>query len=202
LTDSHITQLHLEKGKLHKQSYLRLKHIYEVEIGNLHTFKWRNYPAWKLRLSKESYKLLMKELDLTEEEYNETDMVPRTARLRLEALARAEAPPPPPPRVIRQQPPQYHIPTENRYSPPGSYPTHTNIYSNYGTPVYAEVPRVSRPSNNVPVRPPVWSEPRYNTWAQRVAPPVPEPEESSAGFSILVVCAFVATACWVLWKWW
>jgi hypothetical protein len=85
-----IPQLYLEKRKLHKQSYARLQHIYAVNIGSLHTYKWRNSPPSKYRLNKKSYSTLMTRLGIEEEEYVETSRVSRVMRLRLaEALARS-----------------------------------------------------------------------------------------------------------------
>ncbi|EPE35912.1 hypothetical protein GLAREA_05250 [Glarea lozoyensis ATCC 20868] len=84
-----IPQLHLEKGKLRKQSYLRLQHVYEVKVTCLRTYNWRYSQGPKLRLREESYEALMGRLGADAEEWVETDMVASVMRLKVrEAEAR------------------------------------------------------------------------------------------------------------------
>ncbi|KAF7855389.1 hypothetical protein EAF04_010132 [Stromatinia cepivora] len=79
--------LRLQKGALKKQSYINLAHIFKVPAGSLSTFGFRNHRAYKIRLSATSYNILMAEMGLRNEPYEETASLYKTARARLEALA-------------------------------------------------------------------------------------------------------------------
>lgn len=79
--------LRLQKGTLKKQSYVSLAHIFKVPAGSFSTFGSRSHRAYKLRLSATSYNILMAEMGLRNEPYEETASLYKTARARLEAFA-------------------------------------------------------------------------------------------------------------------
>lgn len=79
--------LRLQKGSLKNQSYINCAHIFKVPASSLSTFGFRSYRAYKLRLSATSYNVLMAELGLRNEPYEETASLYKTARARLDALA-------------------------------------------------------------------------------------------------------------------
>ncbi|ESZ92047.1 hypothetical protein SBOR_7577 [Sclerotinia borealis F-4128] len=79
--------LRLQKGALNKQSYISLAHIFKVPASSLSIFGFRSQRAYKLRLSATSYNILMAEIGLRNEPYEETAYLYKTARARLEALA-------------------------------------------------------------------------------------------------------------------
>ncbi|KAG9229063.1 hypothetical protein BJ875DRAFT_547272 [Amylocarpus encephaloides] len=151
--DSHMKQLRLEKGKLRKQSYVRLKHVFRVDIGKLHTYKWRKSPAYKWRLSKESFDDLVHELDLPKPIYIETDVVVRTSKTRMQALARTQTPRTQTPRT---PPPANSDPTisgervlytsrRERYDPPNQQYDHSSFFNATSTPASQEHDRYSIP---------------------------------------------------------
>ena len=84
---AHIPQLHLEEGSLHKQSYVKLKHIYQVDASKLHKFSWRRSRAYELRLEKQSYVTLMHCFKFEVGRWQDTDTISQTAEGRFDALA-------------------------------------------------------------------------------------------------------------------
>jgi hypothetical protein len=81
-------QLTLEKdGKLHKQSFVRLKHVYGIEVSKLRVYRWK-CKAHDFRLDESSYGDLMETLGLVKEEWEDTDSALETATRRLHLLAR------------------------------------------------------------------------------------------------------------------
>jgi hypothetical protein len=80
--------LRIQKGSLKKQSYVDLSHIFKIPASHLHTYAFRSPRAYKLRLSATSYSVLMAEIGLRNEPYEDTASLYKTARTRLEALAR------------------------------------------------------------------------------------------------------------------
>ncbi|CAG8976345.1 hypothetical protein HYALB_00006117 [Hymenoscyphus albidus] len=126
--EGHFTQLHLESGDLHKQSYVGTSHIYPVRRTSLQSFGRRgNVRAYKTRLTEGDYRLLMAQFELGAEEYESTDMVPQTAARRLRLLANPLAQPeetfhiaifPPLPRIepARREPPPAISPAERAIS--------------------------------------------------------------------------------------
>ena len=83
----HLKHLVLEKRNLRKQSYIRLDHTYEVAVDMLTQYYKHEFRAYKLRLSEESYSLLMKDFGLVPEFYEETNTLFETEARRLAALA-------------------------------------------------------------------------------------------------------------------
>ncbi|KAE9377631.1 hypothetical protein N431DRAFT_500434 [Stipitochalara longipes BDJ] len=81
-----IKHLVLEKGKLRKQSYVRLDHTYEVSVSRLTQYHKGRCRAYKMRLSEESYFKLTEELGLIPGIYEETDTLFETEARRLAAL--------------------------------------------------------------------------------------------------------------------
>jgi len=77
----------LEKGELRKQSYVRLNHTYEVPVDMLTQFQKGRCRAYKLRLSPESYNMLIGEFGLMPQTYEETNTLFETEARRLAALA-------------------------------------------------------------------------------------------------------------------
>src|SRR5664279_5071481 len=89
--ESHLPQLRLENGKMHKQSYIRLKHSYPIHHSHLRSYKpWQKLPAHKLRIDKESYGILVQKFRRKKEEFVETREIKQTALRRLQLLAAAE----------------------------------------------------------------------------------------------------------------
>jgi hypothetical protein len=86
--------LRIQKGVLKKQSYVDLSHIFKIPASHLHTYAFRSPRAYKLRLSATSYSVLMAEIGLRNEPYEDTASLYKTARTRLEALARTNREPP------------------------------------------------------------------------------------------------------------
>jgi len=90
---NHTKQLHLENKKsMHKQSYVRLKHVYRVEVSTLRTFVKKRPSekvcrAYKIRLDEESYGVLMQGLGLEKETWEDTRTLYETSPRRLRALA-------------------------------------------------------------------------------------------------------------------
>jgi hypothetical protein len=79
----------LEKGKLRKQSYVRLEHTYEVPVSMLTQYSGGRCRAYKKRLSNESYTILMENLGLASEVFEETATLFETTEGRLSKLANA-----------------------------------------------------------------------------------------------------------------
>ncbi|KAM3072532.1 hypothetical protein ACMFMG_009328 [Clarireedia jacksonii] len=86
--------LRIQKGSLKKQSYIDLSHIFKIPASHLHTYAFRSPRAYKLRLSATSYSVLMAEIGLRNEPYEDTASLYKTARTRLDALARGNRQPP------------------------------------------------------------------------------------------------------------
>jgi len=84
------TVLRLEEGrKLHKQSYIRLEHTYEIAVSRLRQYGFSSCRAYKIRLMEKSYKILMLELGMVPRVYHKTNTLYETADRRLAALARS-----------------------------------------------------------------------------------------------------------------
>ena len=197
LVDSHEVQLHLEKGKLHKQSYLRLQHIYEVKVSSLQTLKWRNSPASKFRLSQESYVILMAKLNLKAEEYVETIMVPRVMRQRLlvvDAVARVQTPLPQA-RPARYQPAQYRSPFEDEPS------SSQNLNHIYGQRIGGPPGRAHQANYN-PARVPARNISNYGTWSQRASSSPPPSRDESSWLSTILVLGGLAGTIYYFWANW
>ena len=79
--------LQLEEGKMRKQSYVRLKHIYQVPANFLRQYSLWHSRAYKFRLCKTSYDQLMEELRLVPEPFECTATLFETKKRRLHALA-------------------------------------------------------------------------------------------------------------------
>jgi hypothetical protein len=79
--------LQLEEGKMRKQSYVRLKHIYQVPADFLRQYTFWHSRAYKYRLCKTSYDQLMEELRLVPEPFESTATLFETKKRRLYALA-------------------------------------------------------------------------------------------------------------------
>jgi hypothetical protein len=79
--------LQLEEGKMRKQSYVRLKHIYQVPAHFLRQYTFWHSRAYKYRLCKTSYDQLMEELRLVPEPFECTATLFETKKRRLYALA-------------------------------------------------------------------------------------------------------------------
>lgn len=79
--------LRLEKGTLHKQSYVRTQHSYAVPVSMLRQYNYRVHQAYANRLSEESCILLTSRLGLDTQKYTPTCIVGTTAALRLKVLA-------------------------------------------------------------------------------------------------------------------
>ena len=77
----------LEKSGLKKQSYVRLQHTYEVPVSMLTQYSKRRCRAYKIRLLKASYTMLMEEMGLVPEFFEETDTLFETRDRRLVTLA-------------------------------------------------------------------------------------------------------------------
>ena len=80
-------KLVLEKDELKKQSYVKLGHTYEVPASTLTQYSRGRCRAYKKRLSNASYILLMEELGLVPEVFEETATLFETAENRLRELA-------------------------------------------------------------------------------------------------------------------
>jgi hypothetical protein len=80
-------KLVLEKDELKKQSYVKLGHTYEVPASMLTQYSRGRCRAYKKRLSEASYILLMAELGLVPEAFEETSTLFETAENRLLELA-------------------------------------------------------------------------------------------------------------------
>jgi hypothetical protein len=88
-----MKQLRLEHaGNMYKQSYVRLKHTYQVEISKLRTFA-KKCRAYKLRLDEKSYGILMGELGLVKETWEDTNTLYETKSRRLRVLANSNSNP-------------------------------------------------------------------------------------------------------------
>ncbi|KAH6663405.1 hypothetical protein B0J14DRAFT_609396 [Halenospora varia] len=90
----HTVQLYLENGrKLHKQSYVRLSHVYQVPACLLRSlsFHARKSAAYLTRFDFESYTTLMNQLRLPRDVVFDTREVAENGRQRLAELARTEA---------------------------------------------------------------------------------------------------------------
>jgi hypothetical protein len=142
-----IEQLHLEKDDLHKQSYVRLQHTYEVPSSMLCRYNFRTRQAYKLRLTEHSYKTLMGKLNATPEPYIETALVPITSESRLVGLAfsagrAGRTPTRLPPSIASTRP---------VYVPPPSTPYQHTYPRYYGTVSPSPpTPRYPVPSNTAP----------------------------------------------------
>jgi hypothetical protein len=197
LLDPHLTQLHLEKGKLHKQSYVRLQHVYEVKMESLHRYKWRNSLPSKHRLCKESYDLLIEKLGIEGEEFVETSMVNRVMRSRLsKELERCRTLAVMPERMtVRQQLP---VLSPARTFVPPSYPQDIENHE-----IRVDEPRWVQQVGHAEVeRVVMWNQPQYNTWPSVNETPVPETEESEGTWNTGVFWTLIVAACYVVWKWW
>ncbi|KAE8448939.1 hypothetical protein EG329_008735 [Mollisiaceae sp. DMI_Dod_QoI] len=85
-----VEQLHLEKGSLRKQSYVKFQHTYGVPVSTLRHYHFRkphNQQAYKIRLSQKSYDLLMVSLGVDAETYIATKVVARNGESQLALLA-------------------------------------------------------------------------------------------------------------------
>ncbi|PMD43867.1 hypothetical protein L207DRAFT_562965 [Hyaloscypha variabilis F] len=82
-----VKHLVLEKGRLRKQSYVRLDHTYEVPVSMLTQYHKGRCRAYKMRLPEASYHKLMEEFALVPEAFEDTDTLFETAASRLAALA-------------------------------------------------------------------------------------------------------------------
>lgn len=123
----HTKYLQLEDGnKLHKQSYIRLKHVYQIELSKLRANLWRG-PAHKLRLDEESYGFLMGELERLPASWKDTNTLEETAYRRLKTLADSNRQTP----AVRTAPlvPQQHTPRRQHPDSPGSYAAALNAIS-------------------------------------------------------------------------
>jgi hypothetical protein len=120
--------LQLEEGKMRKQSYVRLKHIYRVPANFFRQYTFRHSRAYKYRLCKTSYDRLMEELRLAPEPFECTATLFETEERRLYALASSNGAatlPLPTPAV----PPQRVYSSSSFITPP---PRH-DLESGYGT---------------------------------------------------------------------
>jgi hypothetical protein len=120
--------LQLEEGKLRKQSYVRLKHIYRVPANFLRQYTFWHSRAYKYRLCKTSYDQLMEELRLAPEPFECTATLFETKERRLYTLASSNGAatlPLPTPAV----PPQRVYSSTSFVEPP---PRH-DLESGYGT---------------------------------------------------------------------
>ena len=88
--DGCVPVLYLGIGELHKQSYVKIDHIYHIQISSLRTYGKPYNRAYKLRLSLGSYKILMAAVDIPEADYECQDTLWETARPRLIELASDE----------------------------------------------------------------------------------------------------------------
>jgi len=130
-----VEQLHLEKGSLRKQSYVKFQHTYGVPVSTLRHYHFRkphNQQAYKIRLSQKSYEQLMVSLGVDAEPYTTTKVVARNGASQLALLAlsggRTGQTYTPPPRPSRPHyVPSYSQPSPSTYgavSPaPRRYPT-------------------------------------------------------------------------------
>ncbi|TVY15317.1 hypothetical protein LARI1_G009302 [Lachnellula arida] len=82
-----VPHLYLEKNTMHKQSYVRLKHIYQIDASKLYTFTGKRSRAYELRLWEPSYVTLMHQFGLEVENWHDTDTIAQTATYRLDVLA-------------------------------------------------------------------------------------------------------------------
>lgn len=83
-----LIQLSLENGKkLKKQSYIRLQHTYEIPVSMLRQYAYKKCLAYKMRLSLESYGVLMEKFGLSPEVFELTKTLFETKDSRLNALA-------------------------------------------------------------------------------------------------------------------
>lgn len=88
-----LIQLKLEKGRLKKQSYVRLQHTYRVPVSMLRQYAYRKGRAYKRRLSDVSYNTLMRLLALSPEKYEKTADLIETKDQRLLEQAGSGFPP-------------------------------------------------------------------------------------------------------------
>lgn len=146
-----MKKLILEKGALRKQSYVQLRHTYEIPVSMLCQYAWKSCRAYKMRLSSSSYNILMRELGLLPEIFEKTDTLFETEGRRLSALANSYAPspsaspllpaslsPPDSPRVIPHKE-RHHRLVPSRVN----FPT-----ACYGTIAKVDTPRYTPPSSS------------------------------------------------------
>lgn len=98
--------LHLSRGGMQRQSYVRVNHIYSVPLAQLQSCNKFNKPAYSVRLSKDSYNIVMNKLGMPPEDWEDNvekgvaSAPRRLAQLRDEEMARSSG---------SQSPlPQYH----------------------------------------------------------------------------------------------
>jgi hypothetical protein len=175
----HGKQLMLEKeGKLHKQSYVRLKHVYQIDISKLRVYRWK-CKANSLRLDESSYGDLMDTLGLAKEEWEDTNSLLENAtrRLRLLALAKSNArqssEPQPAETTIRVQQPRTPDTFDYYNDQPSWLNSNTNPQSrhdsSFSTPVTPQQSRAyydrlaAQANNNARHAPPVTPQQRPNS---------------------------------------
>lgn len=79
--------LYLEKDTMYKQSYVRVKHIYQIDASKLYTFSGKRSRPYELRLCEPSYVTLVHQFGLELENWHDTDTISQTATDRLNVLA-------------------------------------------------------------------------------------------------------------------
>jgi hypothetical protein len=146
--DISIQQLRLEEKKLRKQSYISLKHTYEVPISTLRNYGYRRCRAYKFRLNSASYNTLMTDLGMPVEKFESTGTLWETVDRRLGALVANQRVHPTPQQETHYtenpphnndnnhglyfQPVSSHLPPRN-YGTIASRPQHQHSYVQYPT---------------------------------------------------------------------
>jgi hypothetical protein len=82
-----LPMLRLEKGTLHKQSYVRTDHTYGIPVSMLRQYNFRIHQAYAKRLCEHSYTILARRLKLGAPTYTPTSVVRKTGVSQLADLA-------------------------------------------------------------------------------------------------------------------
>ena len=143
-----ISHLRLERKKLCKQSYISLKHTYEIPISTLRTYGYRGCRAYKFRLNSASYNTLMTNFGMPVEKFESTETLWETVDRRLGALVASGRVHPTPQQQTHYaenvlhindnnhglsfQPVSSHLPPRN-YGTIVSQPQHQHSYVQYPT---------------------------------------------------------------------
>jgi hypothetical protein len=216
--------LRLEEGrKLHKQSYIRLEHTYEIPVSRLRQYGFSSCRAYNIRLMEKSYKILMLELGMVPRFYHKTNTLYETADRRLAALARSTggssfAVPDLNPLSTADE--RTAIYTINRTSPAPAHTASTpHIAPTYGTAPHAapspvpvaasHIPLVYSSQNYHPQPVPVYVSSAHASYSSHYTPEshsqrwtTPEEESCNSGESgIIFICilGFVAVGNWLWW---
>jgi hypothetical protein len=218
------TVLRLEEGrKLHKQSYIRLEHTYEIPVSRLRQYGFSSCRAYKIRLTEKSYKILMLELGMVPRVYHKTNTLYETADRRLAALARSTGglsfvvPDPKPLSTADERTAIYTI-SRTSQAPPHAAPAPHIARTNGTTPHAAlspvpvaapHIPRVYSSQSYNPQPVPVHVSTAHASYSSQYTPesrsqrwnPPEEDSCESGEYGMIFICilGFVTMGTWLWW---